>query len=77
MNLNYFQKQRLLYIDELVNTNGEIKREDIAEKFDVASATTTRDLTLYRKLRPRNIKQHRSTGVWKKTGLYTKLTFED
>lgn len=49
------QRDRLALIELRVRFVGEIRRQDLVNRFGIQSAAATRDLALYRKLAPGNI----------------------
>ncbi|WP_248805503.1 WYL domain-containing protein [Pseudomonas sp. MWU13-2100] len=49
------QRDRLAFIELRVRFLGEIRRQDLVERFAIQSAAATRDLALYRELAPGNI----------------------
>ena len=49
------QRDRLAFIELRVRFVGEIRRQDLVERFAIQSAAATRDLALYRELAPGNI----------------------
>jgi hypothetical protein len=49
------QRDRLAFIELRVRFVGEIRRQDLVERFSIQSAAATRDLALYRELAPGNI----------------------
>ena len=53
--LSASQRQRLAYIEFKAWFYGEVSRKQVLERFEVASAAGTRDLTLYKELAPDNV----------------------
>ena len=53
--LSAAQRQRLAYIEFKAWFYGEVSRKQVLERFEVASAAGTRDLTLYKELAPDNV----------------------
>lgn len=53
--LSQTQKERLAYIDFRLYFLGELRRQDILDRFGVGPAVATRDITQYRNLYPENI----------------------
>ena len=53
--LSAAQRQRLAYIEFKAWFYGEVSRKQVQERFGVASAAGTRDLTLYKELAPNNV----------------------
>lgn len=49
------QRERLAYIELRLWFIGDIRRQDLASRFDIQTAAATRDLALYRELAPANI----------------------
>lgn len=49
------QRDRLAFIELRVRFVGDIRRQDLVERFAIQSAAATRDLALYRELAPGNI----------------------
>jgi predicted DNA-binding transcriptional regulator YafY len=53
--LSQAQRDRLAFIEMRLRFFGEIRRQDLVERFDIQSAAATRDLALYKDLASRNI----------------------
>ena len=53
--LSQAQRDRLAFIEMRLRFFGEIRRQDIVERFDIQSAAATRDLALYKDLASHNI----------------------
>lgn len=53
--LSQTQRERLAFIDFRVFFCGEFRRCDLENRFGIAPAAATRDLTLYRSLAPKNL----------------------
>lgn len=49
------QRDRLAFVEMRLRFFGEIRRQDLVERFDIQSAAATRDLGLYKDLAPHNI----------------------
>lgn len=49
------QRDRLAFIELRVRFVGDVRRQDLVERFAIQSAAATRDLALYRELAPGNI----------------------
>ena len=49
------QVERLAFIEARLYFLGELQRQDVAERFAVASAQASRDLSLYKQLAPKNL----------------------
>ena len=49
------QVERLAYIEARLYFLGELQRQDIAQRFSVASVQASRDLSLYKQLAPKNL----------------------
>ncbi len=49
------QVERLAYIEARLYFLGELQRQDVAQRFSVASAQASRDLSLYKQLAPKNL----------------------
>ena len=58
------QIERLIFIEFRSYFLGEVKRNDIMERFGVASAAATRDLTLYKSLSNNNIVLEQKSKVY-------------
>ncbi len=48
------QRERLAYIDFCLYFLGELRRLELAEKFETGPSGATRDIALYRELAPEN-----------------------
>jgi hypothetical protein len=53
--LNQSQRERLAHIEFRVYFLGEVRRQDLIQRFSIAPAVATRDFTQYRELFPNNI----------------------
>jgi predicted DNA-binding transcriptional regulator YafY len=53
--LSQAQRDRLAFIEMRLRYFGEIRRQDLVERFDIQSAAATRDLALYKDFAPQNI----------------------
>ncbi len=53
--LSQAQRDRLAFIEMRLRFFGEIRRQDLVERFDIQSAAATRDLALYKDLASQNI----------------------
>ncbi len=49
------QVERLAFIEARLYFLGELQRQNVAERFAVASAQASRDLSLYKQLAPKNL----------------------
>uniref|UniRef100_E6QQ24 Putative transcriptional regulator n=1 Tax=mine drainage metagenome TaxID=410659 RepID=E6QQ24_9ZZZZ len=49
------QRDRLAHIDLRVQFMGEIRRQDLVQRFGIQAAAATRDISLYKEIAPRNI----------------------
>ena len=58
------QRERLAYIDFRLYFLGELRRQDILDRFGVGPAVATRDITQYRSLYPENIAFEGSTKTY-------------
>jgi len=54
-NLNRSQQERLAFIEFRLQFLGDIRRQDLLERFGIAPAVATRDLAAYREVVPENI----------------------
>ncbi|SAL59715.1 WYL domain-containing protein [Caballeronia humi] len=62
--LNQAQRERLAFIDFKVYFCGEFRRADLENRFGIAPAAATRDLTAYRSLAPRNLAYDPSAKIY-------------
>jgi len=53
--LNHAQRERLAFIEFRLWFLGDVRRPDLIDRFGIAPAVATRDLTAYRELAPENI----------------------
>lgn len=53
--LGHSQRDRLAYVELRLRFIGELRRQDLAERFGIQTAAATRDLALYKELAPTNI----------------------
>lgn len=58
------QRDRLLYIELKTRFMGEIRRQDLMTRFGIQYAAATRDITLYRKLAPKNLDYNAKTKTY-------------
>ena len=64
------QSERLAYIEMKVWFAGELRRIDIESRFGVKPAAASRDLTLYRKMAPRNLEYDSGTRCYRPAALF-------
>ncbi|MBX7136258.1 MAG: WYL domain-containing protein [Fimbriimonadaceae bacterium] len=62
--LNQAQRERLAFIELKVYFCGEVRRVDIENRFGIAPAAATRDLTTYRTLAPSNLAYDMSAKLY-------------
>ncbi len=62
--ISQIQRERLAYIDFRLYFLGELKRQDILDRFGIGPAVATRDITQYRSLFPENIVFEGSTKTY-------------
>lgn len=53
--LSHAQRDRLAYIEQKLWFVGDMRRQDLVDRFGVQTAAATRDLSLYRELAPGNL----------------------
>ena len=53
--LGHSQRDRLAFIELRVRFIGELRRQDLAERFGIQTAAATRDLALYKEMAPANM----------------------
>jgi hypothetical protein len=53
--MNQAQRERLAFIEFRLWFLGDVRRPDLIDRFGIAPAVATRDLTAYRKIAPKNI----------------------
>jgi hypothetical protein len=53
--LSHAQRDRLAYIEQKLWFVGDMRRQDLVDRFGVQTAAATRDLSLYRELAPDNL----------------------
>lgn len=69
--LRHKQRERLAYIDFRLYFLGELRRQDLLDRFEIGLAGATRDITEYRRIAPHNLdfdgtaKLYRPTKVFK------------
>ena len=63
-NLSFPQRERLAYIEFRLFFLGDLRRQDLIGRFDIAPAAATRDLKLYRELRPENLRLDGSSKTY-------------
>lgn len=61
------QLERLSYIDFRLFFLGELRRNDLMERFGIGPAGATRDITMYRQISPDNLELDASTKVYLST----------
>lgn len=62
--LSQAQRERLAFIEVKVYFCGEVRRADIENRFGIAPAAATRDLTTYRTFAPRNLSYDMSAKLY-------------
>lgn len=77
--LSWFQKRRLVFIEDVLASPELLRREMLVEKFEISMVAASRDITLYRKLAPANIKYDMTAKGYVRTDNFTRLLpeFED
>lgn len=58
------QRERLAYIEFRLLFLGDVRRQDLMQRFSIAPAAATRDFTFYRELCPNNIDLEGSTKIY-------------
>lgn len=58
------QRERLFFIDFRVLFIGDVRRSDLMDRFGIAEAAATRDLSIYRRLAPGNLDFDRSSKIY-------------
>ncbi|MBN2760034.1 MAG: hypothetical protein JXQ79_06015 [Rhodobacteraceae bacterium] len=61
---NFAQVVRLMWIDDLIDNEGQINRGDVARGFRISVQQASHDLALYRELNPRRIGYDRSNKIY-------------
>ena len=67
--MNWFEKQRIAYIGDKVDSEGVLNRADIMEKFDVSVVQASKDIATFMRLNPRTIIYNRSLKRYEKNVL--------
>lgn len=67
------QRERLWHIDFLARFRGQVTRQDLASRFQVALSHATRDFTLYRQLAPTNLEYDHSVKAYLRTERFQPL----
>lgn len=62
--LSHPQRDRLAYIEQRLWFVGDMRRQDLVERFGVQSAAATRDFSLYRELAPGNMAYDSRTKIY-------------
>jgi len=65
--LAHAQKERLAFIDFSLQYFGQVARADLIQRFKTGLAASTRDLTAYRELAPKNLKLLHQTKNYHRT----------
>lgn len=73
----YAQRERLAYIDFLLQYQGSIARGELMEHFGTAVASGTRDFTLYRELAPDNLALRHENKRYYRTNHFKPLFHHD
>lgn len=76
-NLNYAQKQRLAYIDFKLLFVGHMTRAEVVNYFSQGVSSASRDITLYKELRPNNIAYDSREKRYYQTPEFTPLVEHD
>jgi predicted DNA-binding transcriptional regulator YafY len=67
------QRERLAYIDFALYFLGELRRVELAEKFETGGSGATRDIALYRELAPNNCELDQSEKAYRPLATFTPL----
>jgi len=62
--MKWFEEQRLLWIDEIIDIFGTINRRHIQKKFGVSVAQASMDLQKYQKQKPGKIEYDSSNKMY-------------
>jgi len=65
--MKWFEEQRLLWIDEIIDIFGTINRSHIQKKFGVSVAQASMDLQKYQKQKPGKIEYDSSNKMYVRT----------
>jgi predicted DNA-binding transcriptional regulator YafY len=71
--LSRAQRERLAHIDFLLYFMGEVRRQDIAGRFETGPSGVTRDIALYRRLAPNNCELDMMDKVYRPTAQFKPL----
>jgi hypothetical protein len=74
-NLNQKQRERLAFIEFRLWFLGDVRRQDLIDRFGIAGAGATRDIALYREITPANIRFIGTTKLYAITDTF-KPVFE-
>lgn len=61
------QRDRLAFVELRLRFLGEIRRQDIVNRFGIQAAAATRDLALYKDLGPKNLEYNTKSKVYART----------
>lgn len=75
--LSFSQKQRLSYIDFCLLFKGSITRVDISNRFEMEVSAASRDLSVYKELKPQNIAYDPSAKYYFQTSRFQPLFDHD
>jgi len=67
------QRERLAFLELRLCFLGEIRRQDLIERFEIQSAAATRDLALYRQLAPENLEFNSRSKSYLRTDAFCPL----
>lgn len=67
------QRERLSHIDFRLYFLGELRRAEVAERFETGPAAATRDIAQYREIAPENIELEPATKTYKPTADFVPL----
>lgn len=71
--LPYAQRKRLQFVESMAQWEGVVQRQRICDVFEVSANHVTRDLSLYRSLRPENLEYDVSRRAYRPTPKFRPL----
>jgi hypothetical protein len=67
------QMERLAFIEARLYFLGELRRQDIAQRFSIASVQASRDLSLYKRLAPKNLDYDYRERTYQPSGSFKRI----
>mgnify|MGYP001545776770 CR=1 FL=1 len=63
----FIRKERLRFIDARLFWTGRLRRDDICQQFEIHETNASKDISVYRSLKPNNVHYDRNEKIYKAT----------